>query len=132
MNDFYKITDGIYRLKIPFDGIYPSVFLIEVPSGAILVDCATTSDDVDQYIIPALRKMGYELSNIKMLVLTHKHGDHAGGLSRILSLAQDIKVVTDVSTLCEEVCTYPLAAGNALPKSSRAFNYNKLFNRRNL
>ena len=74
MNKFYNVTDSIYRLKVPFEAIYTSVFLIKSPSGAILVDCATTSEDVDQCIVPALVEMGYELSDIETLVLTHNHG----------------------------------------------------------
>ena len=109
MNDFYKVTDGIYRLKVAFDAIYTSVFLIQSPSGAIMVDCATTSEDVDQYIVPALKKMGYEPSNIKTIVLTHKHSDHAGGLERVLALAPDIEVVTGECALCEGVYTYSMA-----------------------
>jgi glyoxylase-like metal-dependent hydrolase (beta-lactamase superfamily II) len=109
MNKFYNVTDSIYRLKVPFEAIYTSVFLIKSPSGAILVDCATTSEDVDQCIVPALVEMGYELSNIETLVLTHKHGDHAGGLERVLALAPNIEVVTSVRALCDGVCTYPMA-----------------------
>lgn len=109
MKDFYKVTDAIYRLKVPFDAIYTSVFLIRSPSGAIIVDCAATSEDVDKYVVPALDKMGYKLSDIKTIVLTHKHGDHAGGLERVLTLAPNIEVVTGARELCEGVCTYPMA-----------------------
>ena len=109
MNKFYNVTDSIYRLKVPFEAIYTSVFLIKSPSGAILVDCATTSEDVDEYIVPALVEMGYELSDIKTLVLTHNHGDHAGGLSRLLSLIPNIEVIRDVRELFDGVCTYPMA-----------------------
>ena len=109
MNKFYNVTDSIYRLKVPFEAIYTSVFLIRSPSGAILVDCATTSEDVDEYIVPALVEMGYELSDIKTLVLTHKHSDHAGGLSRLLSLIPNIEVIRDVRELFDGVCTYPMA-----------------------
>jgi len=61
MSEFYKETDGIYRLRVRFDKIYTSVFLIQTENGLILVDCATTDEDVDLCIIPALRKMGYVL-----------------------------------------------------------------------
>ena len=56
MNEFYKEEDAIYRLRVPFAAIYTSVFLIESDEGDVLVDCATTSDDVDLRIIPALEK----------------------------------------------------------------------------
>ena len=109
MNKFYEETNGIFRLRIPFGTIYTSVFLIPTPSSAILVDCATTSEDVDPYIVSALESMGYTCSDIGTLVLTHKHRDHAGGLARVLSLAPDIEVVTDVRALCDGIFTYPMA-----------------------
>lgn len=82
--NFEKEIGDIYRLKVPFDGdVYTSVFLIRTKSGNVLVDCATHASDVDEYIIPALRELGLKSENIKYLILTHKHGDHSGGLLRI-------------------------------------------------
>ena len=109
MNEFIEVKSGIYRLSVPFEAIYTSVFLIKTPACTILVDCATTGKDVDRHIVPALKKMGYELSDVGMLVLTHGHSDHAGGLARILSLAPGIEVVRDVRAICDEICTYPMA-----------------------
>ena len=109
MNEFVEVTSEIFRLRVPFEAIYTSVFLIKTPACEILVDCATTDKDVDQYIVPALKRLGYDLSDIGMLVLTHRHSDHAGGLARVLSLAPNIEVVTDVRTICDGICTYPMA-----------------------
>ena len=109
MNEFEKEKSWIYRLKIPFDTVYTSVFFIRSAFGNLLVDCATTDKDVDQCIVPALKRLGYDLSDIRMLVLTHRHSDHAGGLARVLSLAPNIEVVTDARTICDEICTYPMA-----------------------
>ena len=80
MSRFCKQTDGIYRLKIPFDTVYTSVFLIETDKDDILVDCASNARDVDEFIVPALENMGKKMADIKAIVLTHRHGDHAGGL----------------------------------------------------
>jgi glyoxylase-like metal-dependent hydrolase (beta-lactamase superfamily II) len=109
MNGFKKEKSWIYRLKIPFDTVYTSVFLIRSAFGNLLVDCASSGEDVDQYIVPALKRLGYDLSDIRMLVLTHRHSDHSGGLARVLSLAPNIEVVTDARTICDEICTYPMA-----------------------
>ena len=106
---FYKETDKIFRLRVPFEDLYTSVFLIDADSAKILVDTATYSDDVDCYILPALKKMGYTLPDISALVLTHKHADHSGGLSRILSLAPGLEVVRDIRELSDELCSYPIA-----------------------
>ena len=109
MNEFIEETHEIYRLRVPFEAIYTSVFLIKTPADIILVDCAMTDKDVDYCIVPALKKMGYNLSDVGILVLTHSHRDHAGGLERVLSLSPGIEVVTDVRTICDEICTYPLS-----------------------
>ena len=93
---FQKEIGDIYRLKIPFDGeVYTSVFLIKTQSENILVDCATTSQDVLGYILPALEEMGLTMQDISYLILTHGHGDHAGGKEQILQLHPHIKIITN-------------------------------------
>lgn len=105
---FEKVLGKIYRLKIPFTSVYTSVFLIEAPSRLILVDCASAKEDVDQYIVPALSAMGYRPKDVDFLVLTHSHGDHAGGLSRVQELAPHLTVVRKIRPLAEGICTYPM------------------------
>lgn len=108
MSGFYEEVEGIYRLKIPFDTVYTSVFLIKAPSRVILVDCATTARDVEDVILPALAELGYTPTDVDTLVLTHRHGDHAGGLDTLLCHAPHLKVVTDIRALADGVCTYPM------------------------
>ena len=108
MNTFAKETEHIYRLKVPFDTVYTSVFLIEADGGLVLVDCATTKEDVDGYIAPALSALGYSLNDIRYLVLTHSHADHAGGLARIKELAPDIEAITDERELYPGISTYAI------------------------
>ena len=108
MADFLEDIKGIYRLKVPFDTVYTSVFLIKSERGIILVDCATTNTDVDECIIPALKRLGYSPSELKIIVLTHRHGDHAGGLERILHYAPDIDVIKTPCQITESISTYPL------------------------
>ena len=108
MISFYKETDSIYRLRVPFEDLYTSVFLVRAGNDAVLVDCATTAYDVDEVIIPALSELGYSLDKLKALVLTHRHSDHAGGLERILELLPNIEIVADAREIFEGVSTYPL------------------------
>ena len=91
---FRKEIGEIYRLKVPFDGdVYTSVFLVKTPDGLVLIDCATTAQDVDGYILPALAQRGLSIADIKYLFLTHNHGDHAGGKNRVLQLNPSIEIV---------------------------------------
>ena len=93
---FEKIIGDIYRLKVPFYSVYTSVFLIKKQEASILIDCATYSSDVDDYIIPALQELNLQLKDVNYLVLTHNHSDHAGGKARILELVPTIQVVEKV------------------------------------
>ena len=90
---FEKECEGIYRLKVPFDTVYTSVFLVETDEGAVLVDCATTAEDVDKIILPALMAREVRIEALRALVLTHRHSDHAGGASRLLSLCPTLKII---------------------------------------
>ena len=105
---FCKEADGIYRLKVPFESVYTSVFLVVSGNEAVLIDCATTADDVDNVIIPALEELGYSPEGLKALFLTHRHCDHAGGLTRILELYPSIEVITDAREIFEGVFAYAL------------------------
>ena len=106
---FQEEIKGIYRLKVPFERIYTSVFLVVSGNRTILVDCATTEKDVEEYIIPALGTLGYEVADLDAIVLTHRHGDHAGGLERLLSEAPGLEIVEDLRTLFDGIETYPMA-----------------------
>lgn len=108
MNGFREEIKGIFRLNIPFEDVYTSVFLIEHKQGNVLVDCATTKDDVEGCIIPALGELGYEPADISALVITHPHEDHAGGLEHFLGHAPSAKVVADVRKIFDGLMTYPL------------------------
>lgn len=108
-NRFYEEVPGIFRLKVPFDTVYTSVFLIKADGEIFLVDCATTKEDVEEYIVPAIRELGYQPSELKAIILTHRHGDHAGGLDHILRFAPQAEVIKKVCQVTESISTYPLS-----------------------
>lgn len=113
MIGFEQETDNIYRLKVPFDQIYTSVFLLRLEGTTVLVDCATTPSDVTDVILPALEALGCPPRALSTLVLTHRHDDHAGGLEALLQYAPQIRVVTDVCSIAPMLDTYPLAGHTA-------------------
>ena len=101
-------TENIVRIKVPFENIYTSVFIVKVDGGILLVDCATTSFDVDEYIVPSIEKLDYNLSDVRGIVITHHHGDHDGGLTRIRELIPNIEVINEVRAISDDIVTYPL------------------------
>lgn len=58
-----------------------SSWLIKTPAGDILIDGGM---DYDAPLIEAnLAKIGVKLSDVKILLNSHAHGDHAGGLAQL-------------------------------------------------
>lgn len=104
--EFIKEIGEIYRLKIPFENLYTSVFLLLTDGKYTLVDCATSSQDVDEWIEPALKKLGLRFSEIDCVIVTHEHSDHAGGLPRILQKNPNVCVMRTVQKMNGiEICS---------------------------
>ena len=95
---FVEEVAGIYRLRVPFEDLYTSVFLIRTEQGDALVDSGTYPSDVTEYILPALQEFGLRLADVRYLIFTHQHGDHTGGKTTLLALAPTIEVVQEKMT----------------------------------
>lgn len=89
---FEPVIGNIKLLKVPFGTSWTGVILID-DQKKILIDTAALPSDVDEVIVPALKAVGYTLSDIDYLVNTHSHGDHIGGYERVLELNPNITVV---------------------------------------
>lgn len=87
-----KIDLGLYRLKIPFENIYTTVYFALTSEGCALIDSGTYPDDVYRYILPALSDLGIGEADVKHLLLTHDHGDHSGGIARLAECLPNAKV----------------------------------------
>ena len=92
-HEFNKITDGIYRLDVPFENLYTSVFLVE-GEHPVLIDAATTRTDVEEIIVPALLAKGYDRDMRGYLLVTHRHGDHSGGAKWMLAHFPNLEQVS--------------------------------------
>lgn len=104
---FQKEIGEIYRLKIPFEDLYTSVFLVKTDFVYTLVDCGTSAEDVDEWIEPALNKFGIAFVNVTCVIVTHEHSDHAGGLCRLLQNNPQMRVVRTVEKV-NDLEIYPL------------------------
>ncbi len=106
---FIEEIKNLYRLKIPFEDLYTSVFLIKTEKGNVLVDSGTYDRDVCKWIIPALNLSGVQLKEVKYLIITHNHGDHVGGKAKLLELKPNMKIVTAENSLfINELAVYAL------------------------
>ncbi len=76
-----KIKNGIGRIKIPFENIYTTSFVLTEGNDAIVYDFGSNDSDAERYIIPELEKMKV---NVKYLAVSHAHGDHSGGICAIM------------------------------------------------
>ena len=81
MEKFIELYPNIYRLSVPFESVLTSVFAVVVDGNCIIIDSATTESDVKNYILPAISEAGF---NVTKILISHEHGDHAGGLGYLI------------------------------------------------
>jgi metallo-beta-lactamase class B len=68
-----------------FDNLYfvgntkYAVYALDTSEGIILFDSLNNQQQVEQFIIPALRKAGLDPARLKVLIISHGVGDHYGG-----------------------------------------------------
>ncbi len=82
-----KLAEGIFRVKIPFENIYTSAFFLETEEGVLVVDSGSSDADAERHILPALQGR-----RVAMLACSHLHGDHAGGVGRLLTAFPKVKL----------------------------------------
>ena len=97
MKELTLAAPGIYRLVVPFLDIYTTIFLVETEEGWVVFDTATYPEDMDNYLVPALRELGVEKP--AWVVVSHNHRDHGGGLARFAELFPETPIAAG-STAC--------------------------------
>jgi len=100
-----QLTDHIYRLQIPFSNIYTCMFLIRTPVGTVVYDTGTYASDISNYLVPALQEL--DMGTPCCVVISHNHGDHAGGLAAFHECYPDVPICAG-STACEERVDMPV------------------------
>jgi len=79
--NIYMIASGVlggYRFTHPFDC---NVFMIDTGDGCIVVDSGGGLEP--ERIDKVVEELGFKMTDIKKLILTHYHVDHAGGGAHI-------------------------------------------------
>jgi glyoxylase-like metal-dependent hydrolase (beta-lactamase superfamily II) len=73
-----KVADGFYLLGHTFPA---AVYAIETRDGLILIDSGLEGEH--DKIVHGLTSLGLEATRVKMILLTHAHGDHSMGAERL-------------------------------------------------
>lgn len=87
-----SLGHGLFRILVPFEDLTTTVYVIKGESGSAVIDCATFSSDVDEYILPALKNIGIDASDVKHILLSHSHTDHCGGIRRMSECLTNVDI----------------------------------------
>ncbi|CAN1498003.1 metallo-hydrolase-like_MBL-fold domain containing protein [Rhabdaerophilaceae bacterium] len=73
----YKAFDNVYYVGI----CWVSAWLITSPNGHVLID--TLYGPFTDQLLTNIRAVGFDPMDIKLVVVTHGHSDHAGGMAKL-------------------------------------------------
>eukprot|EP01084_Bolivina_argentea_P278067 474907_1 len=82
-----KIRDGVY-MGIMYD--LANVIVIETSTGVIIIDTLGTIESAQRFLDDFKSKIyNNKLLNIEIIILTHNHSDHVGGLSSFINYKEN-------------------------------------------
>jgi metallo-beta-lactamase class B len=87
----FKIGEGLYYVGA---SDY-SAYLIATKAGLIVIDGGDAT--VGRQVVRNIRTLGFDPANVKVLLNTHEHFDHAGGLAEIKRAAPAAKFYASVA-----------------------------------
>jgi len=94
-----KISNRIRGVPVSsVDGLSNMVYILRCDGGLILIDVGFTSFCLNK-IEEELRDMGDSWSSIKLILITHAHGDHIDNLSKVLELTGHSEVMLGVGDI---------------------------------
>lgn len=111
------ICPNLYRITFPYKDIYTTVCVLRTDLGDVVVDLATYDEDMENVLFPALAELGVTKESLKYALITHKHADHAGGLSRFLKEFDQVTILSTSNALREEFCDAKIV----VPKEGEVF-----------
>jgi metallo-beta-lactamase class B len=81
-----------------------TAYLIETGDGLVLID--TGNSDDNELMAGNIRKLGFEPSDVKVILLTHWHWDHTGGAAYLRELTGAPVMVHELDAGVVETGTY--------------------------
>lgn len=90
-----KVLEGLRTVQIEYaDSLDTEVYILECEGGLILVDVGFTPL-CHENIQTELDSMGKKWEDIKMIIITHAHGDHINNLKQVFELTNAVTVIGD-------------------------------------
>ncbi len=95
----YAVGDGIYLIDSFMGGIgdFTAVYAVTGSDGIVLIDTAV-SNSADS-ILAGMRFLELDADDVRYIVITHLHLDHAGGAGFLLPALRNATVVADEMAL---------------------------------
>src|SRR5258708_6134285 len=76
----HRVIGNVYYVG----GVDLASYLIVTPKGSILIN--TGFEDSVPLIRSSIKALGFQFSDIKLLLVTHAHGDHVAGMATVKRL----------------------------------------------
>jgi len=76
-----------------FDRVYSigddanNIWAIDTDEGIILLDALSSEEDARAIIVPHMEQLGLDPARIRLILVTHEHGDHYGGVPYLRALS---------------------------------------------
>ena len=107
----FKLFDNLYYVGPGF----VSAWLIPTSAGIIMID--TAQEPYVDHVIDSIKKSGFDIKDIKYIVLSHGHLDHFGGAARIAELSgARVATLAEDWDMIEKVGMTPGRNGAAPPR----------------
>lgn len=84
----YKAFDNVYYVGI----CWVSAWIIKTDDGLVLID--TLYGPFTDRLVENIRKLGFDPLDVKLVLLTHGHHDHAGGVAKLKTMMNAKFVMT--------------------------------------
>jgi len=86
MPEVERVRSGLWSIPVPIPINplrYVLVYALEVPGGVVIVDAGWNTEEAFGALDSGLKAAGYQIADVKAVLVTHMHPDHYGLAGRV-------------------------------------------------